>query len=239
MALRNRHLAALFVYLTFTFSGSLLGQVTTLAKRFTVASHGGVPMGLMIETAPGKIEPIEFRAGERSREYSTSAPLAFFTVSRPTTANTAPVRTRVAQATIPDGTKRALLLFVPNMRADPSTSTDRYRVLVFEDSLDSFPAATVRFFNASGLQLAGLANKAQVSFGPGLSAPFSARTGLRVQLAMRHRDQFIPSFDQEITVELTQRLICILLPPDSPKSPLVSWSFISDYIAPPVGTPAR
>jgi len=239
MALRNRHLAALFVCLTFNFSGALLGQVTAPAKRFTVASHGGVPMGLMLETAPGKIESIEFRPGERSREYSTSAPLAFFTVSQPTTPNAAPVRTRVTQAVIPEGTKRALLLFVPSTKAQQSNSTDSYRVLVFEDSLDSFPAASVRFFNASGLQLAGLANQAQVSLGPGLSAPFSARTGLRVQLAMKYRDRFIPSFDQEMTVESTQRLICILLPPESPKSPLVSWSFISDYIAPTPEAPAR
>lgn len=237
MAHRNRHLAVFVLFLGGIFSSSLFGQAPAVPKPFTVASHGGTPVGLMLETTQGKTEKIDFRPGERSREYSASGPLVFFTVTQPAAANMAPVRNRVAQAIIPEGTKRALLLFVPNNSSE--TAADLYRVLVLEDALDTFPASTVRFINASGMQLAGLIAQSQVTFGAGISAPYPAGNGLRVQLAMSSRDRFFPSFDQEFLVEPTQRLICILLPPESSNSPLVRWAYISDYIAPPAKSAAR
>lgn len=240
MAFYKRSLTKLLSGLVLVAGLGLNAQTPTPPKPFTVAVHGPAPSDLKIEVAPGKVESVEFRLGERSREYVSRVPgpIVFFTETPGPNAAMPPSRTRIAQVVVPADVKRALLLFVANSQS-AATPADRYRILVLEDSLEKFPPASVRFFNASGLKLDGLAGRNQISFGPGITDAFPAKSSLRVQLAMMHRDRYLPSFDQEIQVEDTQRLICILLPPESPKSPLVRWAFISDYISPPKPPPAK
>jgi len=137
------------VFLPFLVFGHVLGaqQAENVVNvDFTTFAFGDISDELYFESAGGERAPLAFHYQSRSGPYSYRGParMEFFTME--TNEEGESVRSpTLAIANIPGNASKVLLIFVP-----VPYDNFKYRALVFDDALDSFPRGTITVVNFFG-----------------------------------------------------------------------------------------
>lgn len=135
----------------------------------TYTADNPTPEDLATLRTDGSYEPVTFRPYLRSFEqtYRGPNPITFFRISK--NPEGLEVATPAGNALIPEGTRKALLIFTQN------AENHTYTVHVMNDDLSAFREGQVIFFNATNATLEGIFGKSPIKLLPGLSQPFDVK----------------------------------------------------------------
>jgi hypothetical protein len=122
---------------------------TPEAIKFTCATWDTLPNPELFYHHSGEYLPVELAAGQRSQAYPLKGAEVFelfirkATVAGAAEAITLPEYEKVGMTTLPEGVKRMLFL----IDAKKNASGLSLQLLALDDSLETFPAGSYRFFN--------------------------------------------------------------------------------------------
>lgn len=118
----------------------------------------------------------------------------------------------VAECVLPEGVKKAFLLFFP--KTDAAAGELKYDIFVMDDGEARLPAGHFMIINASGLEMVGNVNGQSLNIGRGLSAPIAAREG-RVRLGMARAEASYSRLllADEWSLGPRQRNLLVMFPP--------------------------
>lgn len=177
--------------------------------KFTVFALGGAEGIAYRPMSGGAPRALKFFSAYRSPLYDYRGPsrLVFFDATNEGAA--APV----AVYDVPDGMKRALLLFFPKDAGDRSGL--RYEVHGVDDSWERVPAGHFITINVSGRDYAGQygANRIAIPQGVGPACPGKSRVVL--SLATQAEGQWLAAGRHEFVMAAQDRVTLIFYPPAS------------------------
>jgi len=161
----------------------------------------GVALRLPGDQAP---VPLVFHPSARSPryDYREAGPVCF--VEQATGAV-------VAEAVVPVGWRRVLLIFAPLPAG--ADRARRYRVYVLDDSAGGQPPGTLVVLNQSGEPQRGLVAGQVYDFTLGLSVPLTVPPQVTVTLQVRSRGRWWQSYAGGVALTAGQRALLVLLPP--------------------------
>lgn len=139
----------------------------------------------------------------------------------------------VAEATIPDGVREALLLVSSTKDA---TGPARYQVTVLDDGPRQRGVGQIQILNLSGLELAGELNGRRIGLESGLNPAVSAGRSARLVLRASFRGRSYLSWHDTIPLGPPDRALLILFPPYLAGSLEVQTRVLLDE--PPAALPA-
>jgi hypothetical protein len=118
----------------------------------------------------------------------------------------------VAECIIPNGVKKAFLLFFP--RPNAASGEPKYDIFVMDDGETRLPGGHFVIINASGIEMIGNVNGSDTVIGRGVSKPFAAQDG-KVRLGMTRVERAYQSLvmADEWTLEPQQRNLVVMFPP--------------------------
>lgn len=231
MAQRIRHLTVLiFTALFFAVAGRAQGaggatppQVTVEFTVFAPRAIKGI--GYLPDVAAREpLRPLKFYNAYRSPvyDYRGSPVVRFYDEAEVKAAlearalavdksKVSPPRP-VAECTVPDGVKKAFLLFFPKPHAQPGEL--KYDVFMMDEAESRLPAGHFMIINASGVEMLANVNGSEVRIGRGVSAPFAAKNGA-VQLGMSRTETAYRSviMADEWALGPRQRNLLVMFPP--------------------------
>ena len=127
---------------------------------------------------------------------------------------------------IPKGTKKALLLLLPDAKADTGL-----RLLVLEDDVTNFPWGGIRFINACGRKLAFVYEKKgitlPVSWTPVLANPGGANRNMETQLYLFEQPER-PIYSAVWEQQQDVRTLIFIVPGTDPRLGPVAMKMISE-----------
>tara|TARA_Y200000002_G_scaffold255092_1_gene211556 strand:+ start:3136 stop:3903 length:768 start_codon:yes stop_codon:yes gene_type:complete len=173
--------------------------------------------------------PLTFYSSDRSSVYTYEGlnPIVFY---RETPAPTeldpdAVKRKKIGEISLTPPGGDYLFIFFPN----PNTEDENYRIYPLDDSTKALPYGSVRFFNATSLQLIGKLDKITISTGPGPSKAFPL-TGSSHSLAFgfEHGGKYHVSFRSPFELNQDSRGIFVVSPPYIKGSALLQTRLLRD-----------
>lgn len=180
--------------------------------EFSVYAYQRLP-GLYYESE-GQLFPVTFYSSTPSPRYfyRGPSPLVFFRLQPIPNAEVpdAVRRIPVATADIPLAGGSFLLVFL----VDPNTRPPlQYPVAVMPDDDRTFPAGSLRLFNATGWTLYGKLGADRFRLRPGSSPAFPIAASESLTLAFEHAGRLHRGFQQAIEVRPEERCLLLLFPP--------------------------
>lgn len=173
--------------------------------------------------------PLTLYSSDRSPVYTYEGlnPIVFY---RETPAPTdqdpnAVKRTKVGEISLtPPGGDYLFIFF-----QDPNAKDENYRIYPLDDSTKALPYGSVRFFNATSLQLVGKLDKTTISTGPGPSKAFPL-TGSSHSLAFgfEHEGKYHVSYRSPFQLNENSRGIFVVSPPYIKGSALLQTRLLRD-----------
>jgi hypothetical protein len=199
--------------------------------RFTVTANADMGSITYLPADGKAVQPLTFYATDRSPAYSYKgeAALKFFEEGG-SEKNTVPV----AVCNIPEGMKKALLLFFP--RQQSSTDGIRYDVVAVDDSEEAIPAGKFSIINISGREYVGqFGGGAPILIGQGVGPAYEATGRTTLKLARNDESGWAVAGRHVFTITPQARVRVLLYPPSSPTDLYPVVRRITENVTMPVG----
>lgn len=177
--------------------------------RFTVFALGGAE-GIAYRPMAGETpRALKFFSAHRSPlyDYRGASRLEFFDPADARGARP------VAVYDVPEGMKRALLLFFP--RENPAVRGVRYDVHGVDESAERMPAGHFRTINVSGREYVGQYGAQRIVIPQGVGAAHPAKSRVALSLAAQIEGRWLPAGRHEFILGTQERVTLIFYPPAS------------------------
>ena len=173
--------------------------------------------------------PLTFYSSDRSPVYTYEGlnPIVFY---RETPAPTeldpkAVKRKKIGEISLTPPGGDYLFIFFSN----PNTEDENYRIYPLDDSTKALPYGSVRFFNATSLQLEGKLGKNRISVGPGPSKAYPLNgSSHSLGFGFEYDGKFHISYQSPFQLEQSSRGIFVVSPPFIKGSALLQTRLLRD-----------